>query len=426
MNRLILRCLVLLLLAAPAMAQDAVPLDAAAFDRLTGYYRVDPALMPNTVVTVSRDGGHFFIKLTRQPAAHEIFASSPTSFFLRGIPVKFDFEIGADGKASGLVIHQSGGDGHATRIGEATARAIEALPPPQRHGHMVPKTWVMMPGITPRPLTSADGTRLDYWPCFSPDGKTVLFSRTLDNGKTWTLMRVAAAGGEAVPFLRQPGPVSATRADWSVNGKVAFTGTAADGSNGVWIADSDGGNAHPVSISGASNQLFYPSWYPDGKSVAVIDGAALTLRRVDVAGGAVTDLTDPSQVMTGMPSVSPDGTAVVFAGQKKSGQPYNQNENVLWVRTSAGVAPVENPPVQGRAPVWSPDGTKIGFESDRGSPEGHYAVFVMNRDGSGLVQVTDYAMDATHPVWSRDGRHMVFAAGDPAKKVSTIMMVDLP
>ena len=88
--------------------------------------------------------------------------------------------------------------------------------------------------------------------------------------------------------------------------------------------------------------------------------------------------------------------------------------------------PVESPPVQGRAPVWSPDSKQIAFESDRGSPEGHYAVFIMGRDGTGLMQVTDYAMDATHPVWSRDGRHMVFAAGDPAKKVSTITTIDLP
>jgi len=131
-------------------------------------------------------------------------------------------------------------------------------------------------------------------------------------------------------------------------------------------------------------------------------------------------------VMTGMPSVSPDGSAVVFAGQKNAGQPYNQDENVIWVRTGTGSMPVENPPVQGRAPVWSPDGKRIAFESDRGSPEGHYAVFIMGRDGSGLVQVTDYALDATHPVWSRDGKHMVFAAGDPAKKISTIDVIDLP
>jgi Tol biopolymer transport system component len=187
----------------------------------------------------------------------------------------------------------------------------------------------MMPGIAPRILTSADGTRLDYWPCFAPDGKTVLFSRTLDGGRSWMLMSVAMSGGEAVPFLRQPLSVSATRADWGANGKVAFTGTAPNGSSSVWIADSDGGNAHPAVVSGVSNQLFYPSWYPDGKSLAVMDGMALTLMQLDAAGGVAIRLTDPSQVMTGMPSVSPDGTAVVFAGQKRGGQPYNQNENVL-------------------------------------------------------------------------------------------------
>jgi len=423
MNRLC--CLLLFLLSVPAAAQPAVTLDAAAFDKLTGYYRLAPALRPNTVVTVSREGEHFFIKLTRQPA-REILAESPISFFMQGLPVKISFELGPDGQASGLVIHQGGRDGQAPRIDEATAKAIEALPPPKPAGHPMARTWPTMPGIAPRILTSSDGTRLDYWPCFSPDGKTVLFSRTTDGGKSWTLMRVPASGGEAVPFFSQPLPVSATRADWSRTGKVVFTGTGSDGSSGVWIADGDGRNAHAVTVTGASSQLFYPSWYPDGKSLAVMDGSALTTMRVDASGGAATALTDRAQVMTGMPSVSPDGGTVVFAGQKNAGQPYNQEENVIWVRTAAGAMPVENPPLQGRAPVWSPDGEQIAFESDRGSPDAHYAIFIVNRDGTGLVQVTDYALDATHPVWSRDGKHMVFAAGDPAKKISKIDVIDLP
>ena len=122
--------LFLLLLCLPAKTQPAVPLDAAAFDKLTGYYQLPQALRPNTVVTISREGEHFFIQLTRQPA-REILAESPTSFFMQGLPVKIGFELGPDGKATGLVIHQGGRDGQAPRIDEATAKAIEALPPPK-------------------------------------------------------------------------------------------------------------------------------------------------------------------------------------------------------------------------------------------------------------------------------------------------------
>ena len=415
--------MLLLLLASPAAAQPAVPLDVAAFDKLAGFYRVSPTIMPGTVVTVSRDGQHFFVKLSRQRTL-EIFPESFTSFFMLALPVKISFEVDSVGNASGLIIHQGGHDVPATRIDETTAKAIEALPPPQPKGHMVARTWPMMPGVTPRILTTPDGGRFDYWPCFSPDGRTVLFSRSQDGGKRWSLMQVPAFGGDAVPFGAIP--VSATRAEWSRDGKVAFTGSEADGANTVWIADGDGRNAHRLAVNAPYRQLYYPSWYPDGKSLAVMDGDGLSLLRVDMAGGMAMSLTDRSQIMTGMPSVSPDGSTIVFAGQKNTGQRYDQNENFIWMRTANGVATVENPPMQGRAPVWSPDGRRIAFESDRGSPDGHYAVFIVNRDGTGLVQVTDYALNANHPVWSRDGRHMVFVAGDPAKNISTIAVIDFP
>jgi hypothetical protein len=413
------------LLFSPARAQEAIPFDPPSFDKFVGYYQMAPALMPNTVVTVTRDADHYFIKLTRQPA-REVFPETSSLFFMKGLPVKIGFEVDAGGNVTGLTIHQGGRDGPAARIDEAAAKAIEALPPPQRKGHAVPRTWQTMAGIVPRMLTNPAGGKLDYWPCFSPDGKTVLFSQTQDGGRSWTLMRVTASGGDAAPFAKTALPVSATRADWSKNGKIAFTGTGPDGSSSIWIADGDGGNAHAVAAAGVSTQLFYPSWYPDGKSLAVMDAGASSLKRLDLTGGAAVALTDPAKVLTGMASVSPDGNSIVFAGQRNAGQPYNQNENTLWLWTATGLTSVEAAPIQGRAPVWSPDGQRIAFESDRGSPDGHYAIFIVNRDGNGLIQVTDYALNATHPVWSRDARRMVFAAGDPAQNGSTIAVIDLP
>jgi Tol biopolymer transport system component len=127
-----------------------------------------------------------------------------------------------------------------------------------------------------------------------------------------------------------------------------------------------------------------------------------------------------------MASVSPDGSAVVMAGQKNAGQSYNQNENAIWLVTTGPAAPLESKPIQGRAPAWSPDGRRIAFESDRGSPNGQYAAFIVNRDGSGLLQVTDYALWANHPVFSPDGKRLVISVGDPAKNISNIAVVDLP
>ncbi len=158
-----------------------------------------------------------------------------------------------------------------------------------------------------------------------------------------------------------------------------------------------------------------------------MDGNTLVTRKLSLDGGAVTALTNRAEVMTGMPSVSPDGKWVAFAGQANKGQSYDQEENVIWlVGTDGELNTLEAVPLQGRAPVWSPDGKRLAFESDRGNPDGHYAVFLINRDGSGLTQVTDFALDATHPVFSSDGRRLVFAYGTPASKSSGIAILDLP
>jgi Tol biopolymer transport system component len=171
----------------------------------------------------------------------------------------------------------------------------------------------------------------------------------------------------------------------------------------------------------------YPSWDATGKSFVFTDFAKNILFRVSSDGGEPVAITDQKQVLAGMSSVSPDGKWIAFAGQKAHGQAYNQEENQIWLVDDHGnVRPLESSPLPGRTPSWSPDGERIAFESDRGSPDGHYAAFTINRDGTGLTQVTDYALNASHPVFSPDGRKLAFAMGDPARNQSNIVIVDLP
>jgi dipeptidyl aminopeptidase/acylaminoacyl peptidase len=308
-----------------------------------------------------------------------------------------------------------GSDGKVAGLDFRPAAPGTPQPPP----HPMPVSWPVL-NLAPRMLTA--GAR-DYWPCFSPDGKTVLFSRMTD-GQHWALHVVPAGGGAARPLTATPLPVSATRAAWSKSGMIAFTGDNA-GQQAIWIAAADGSGAHAVPTDG-SQQLFYPSWYPDGMHVVAMDVKNLVIWRIDLASGATTPATDHAQVLTGMPSVSPDGAMIAFAGQKNAGQLYNNEDNVIWLVDAAGkLSTLEAKPIQGRTPVWSPDGKYLSFESDRG-PSGNYAIFLAKRDGTGLTQLTDYALNANHGVFSPDGRHMVFAAMDPASQQWRIAIVDLP
>lgn len=60
-----------------------------------------------------------------------------------------------------------------------------------------------------------------------------------------------------------------------------------------------------------------------------------------------------------------------------------------------------------RFPAWSPDGSRIAFVSDRGTP-GIFNLYVANADGSGLTALTSGDLTADWPVWSPDGAALYF------------------
>jgi len=102
--------------------QKEIPFDPADFDKFVGYYRLGDS---DNFAHVYRTGNHYFLQLTAQPAA-EFFPESPTEFFMTTVAAQVSFEVGPDGRATGMVIHQNGMPHPLHRVSEAEFQAGSA------------------------------------------------------------------------------------------------------------------------------------------------------------------------------------------------------------------------------------------------------------------------------------------------------------
>ena len=77
------------------------------------------------------------------------------------------------------------------------------------------------------------------------------------------------------------------------------------------------------------------------------------------------------------PRVSPDAKFVAFDSE-------DEKESVVWIYELSGASAMRRLTFEGknRSPVWSADGLRVAFQSDR---EGDLAVFQQPADGSGTA-----------------------------------------
>ena len=125
--------------------------------------------------------------------------------------------------------------------------------------------------------------------------------------------------------------------------------------------------------------------------------ALLLAAAAQIAAGAPQPLTG---VENAFPSWSPDGSKVVF-------QSNRTGEWHLYTMAADGSDVRDLTPSMKdcRNPSFSPDGSKIVFYS---AATGNDEIYVMKADGSGATNLTKNPASDIHPHWSPDGSKIIF------------------
>jgi Tol biopolymer transport system component len=101
------------------------------------------------------------------------------------------------------------------------------------------------------------------------------------------------------------------------------------------------------------------------------------------------------------PTWSPDGLRIAFASGRSG-----QRQLYVMNRDGSDVRQVTNLPDMGGRSTWSPNGLQLAFYA---GPAENHNIYVINADGTGLLQLTNGG-DNLGPSWSPDGNWIAFTS----------------
>jgi len=253
-----------------------------------------------------------------------------------------------------------------------------------------------------KPLTSGP---FDLRPAFSPDGESLLFTRS--SGSMSHLYRVPVAGGEPRRVIYDDYTESFSGV-WTADGtEIIFTGDLYGG-GGLFRANAQGGKPQPLSPGGQFG--YNPSISRQGHRLVYSEQTYDTdIWRLDLSPAlkgkpsALTRLISSSR-LEDTPNFSPDGKRIVFSSNRSG-------HWEIWVCDSDGRNSVQltsfgGPYITG-TPRWSPDGKTIVFDS---RPRGKGDILVINAESRAQQNLTADTYENMVPSWSRDGRWIYFSS----------------
>jgi Tol biopolymer transport system component len=235
---------------------------------------------------------------------------------------------------------------------------------------------------------------------------------------------------------------------WSPDGAlIAFTRVEEDGISSLWLMEPDGKNQRKLTHNIACQ---FPSWHPDGTSIIFSgnggDRRDLSVCSVSIDGSGLKTLFDAPGIES-TPRLSPDGESVIFAAARQDGgrfSPIGVTDIMEYRFSDARIRAIHSHPAHDSGPVYSPDGERIAFTSHRNgkTPEEYQEVFeqyreivrngnnaqarkamqlmkafqddgdvyVSNRDGTHLVQLTEDHRADRAVCWSPCGNFLMFTS----------------
>ncbi|HEY2775641.1 MAG TPA: hypothetical protein VGK20_16490 [Candidatus Binatia bacterium] len=191
------------------------------------------------------------------------------------------------------------------------------------------------------------------------------------------------------------------------NGLITFTrDTIGDTTGQVAVAAATHDAEVTLLTSGpATNGL--SAWSADGGCLTFYsdrDGGDAELYVMGATGSAQTRLTlYPGFDYDGV--FSPDGTRLAFTSDRDG-----DSEIYEYALADGSMAQLTHNTDIEISPAWSPDGSKIAFVSRR---DGNFEIYTMNSDGTDQTRLTDNTGDDLYPNWSPDGKHIAFATVRP-------------